>query len=165
MSNYIIFLQGAESSTGSGVFSSKLSQTYQHWLQTDVSAFSSLFKLTNQCAHHCCNYGENQNQPSSSSVRLSQPNHHLLPRLLSFNASIACQQDCCCFFSPIRPNPLAIPRVVPLDRLSSCLLHLSPPDLHAGWRVCTMQLNARDETSNHRGSTLLCSRQWGEIWR
>lgn len=58
----------------------KLSQAYQHSLQTDVSAFSSLFKLTNQCARHRCNYGKNRNQPSWSSVRLSQTNQCPLPR-------------------------------------------------------------------------------------
>lgn len=120
----------------------KLSQTYQHCLQTDVSAFSSLFKLTNQCAHHCCNYGENQIQPSSSLVRLLQPNHRPLPHSLSFNTVHRMPARLLLFFFPIRPNCLAIPQVVWSGRLSSCLLRLSPPDLRTGWQVCVALYNA-----------------------
>lgn len=99
MLNYIIFLQGAERSAGVGCFFSsssldvKLSQAYQHSLQTDVSAFSSLFKLTNQCARHRCNYGKNRNQPSWSSVRLSQTSQCPLPRSPLLMLCAACERS------------------------------------------------------------------------
>lgn len=137
MLNYIIFLQGAERSAGLGVFlffcsfslDVKLSQAYQHSLQTDVPAFSSLFKLTNQCALHHCNYGKNRNQPSWSSVRLSRTNQCPLPR------------------SPV------------LMSCAACVCHhqTSAPGDGGFMLRCAMRRNARDQTSNRLGSMLLCS--------
>lgn len=61
--------------------------------------------------------------------------------------STACEQDCCCFFSPS-------------GQIVCCLLRLSPPEFHTGWRVYVALYNAAqctrlDEQSSWLRAALL----------
>lgn len=136
----------------------KLSQAYQYSLQTDVSAFSSLFKLTNQCARHRCNYGKNRNQPSWSSVCLSQTNQRPLPRSPVLMSCAACERSPkIAEFFPRRAKSSRRPTSCPEQLFATSVTTRLPRRVMVGL-CCAVQCGA-----THRTRALLCSAR--KIWK